>query len=100
MICVFDRRSCLPPSLRRECDRREFVDLGEFGGGFEVVAAERGADVIELAGIGGEVGRPAGAVVEQFNLDFGHVLALANDHGSLLGIHFGKGGARKPAAGL
>lgn len=58
--------------LRRERDGREFVDLGEFGGGFEVVAAERHAHVIELAGVGGgKVRRPAGAVVEEFNGDFG-----------------------------
>lgn len=44
------------------------------------MAAEGSADVIELAGVGGEeVGRPAGAVVEQFNLDFGSKMALVDD---------------------
>lgn len=35
------------------------------------MAAEGDADVIELAGIGGgEVRRPAGAIVDEFNGDF------------------------------
>ena len=65
------------PLLRR--NRLQLVDLGELGGRGEIARLQRATDGLELSNIlDGKVWRPGVVVLDQRDLDLGHILRLVD----------------------